>query len=192
MGHQTGTVVRTEDSEARGPERQTPEELTGAVQRNIQALVALRREFEARKTGQHRVADAITRFAGSMGFVGGHALLVIAWLIINTGHVPSVRPFDPYPFVMLAMIASVEAIFLTAFVLISQNRMSELADQRADLDLQIGLLAEQEITHVIGLLDAMSKQLGLQASEEAKSEELKKTIDPGALVRELEKVAKQR
>ena len=74
---------------------------------------------------------------------------------------PGLRPFDPFPFVMLAMAASVEAIFLSTFVLISQNRMAELADKRADLDLQINLLSEHEITRLVKLLDAVAKRLGI-------------------------------
>src|SRR5512145_1681833 len=111
--------------------------LSPVVSRNINALLEMRREFEAGKTSEERMADAITRFAGSMRFVLLHAAIVSLWIVLNLGLVPFVKPFDPFPFVMLAMIASVEAIFLTTFVLISQNRMTQLADQRADLDLQV-------------------------------------------------------
>ena len=78
---------------------------------------------------------------------------------MNSGIVPR-HPWDPFPFPILAMLASVEAIFLSTFVLIGQHRMTQIADQRAELDLQINLLAEHEITHVLQLIDAIAKRLG--------------------------------
>ena len=137
-------------------------ELAGVVRRNIQALLEVRKRLERRKSRQEAIADAITRFTGSMTFVYLHAAIFGGWILVNTGVVPGVRPFDPFPFVMLAMIASVEAIFLSTFVLISQNRMAALADKRADLDLQINLLSEHEITRLIELVDAIADHLGVQ------------------------------
>jgi uncharacterized membrane protein len=93
---------------------------------------------EAQERGlSERVADAITGFTGSMTFVLLHLVLFGTWIVANLGWIPGVPPWDE-SFVVLAMIASVEAIFLSTFVLISQNRMMAAADQRADLDLQIG------------------------------------------------------
>ena len=101
----------------------------------------------------------MTGFAGSMTFVVVHAVFYGGWLIVNLGWIPSVRPWDPFPFVMLAMIASVEAIFLSTFILISQNRMQQLADRRAELDVQIGLLTEHELTRAIQMLDGIAQRL---------------------------------
>ncbi len=166
-------------------------ELTGVVYRNIRALLEVRKSFEARKTAKDRVADAIAGFAGSMAFVLVQAVVVLVWVVWNIGWAPYLHPFDPYPFVLLAMSASVEAIFLTTFVLISQNRLSQLTDQRADLDLQISLLAEHEITHVIELLDAVARHLGVEPARREKSEDLKKEVKPEALVREIERAEKE-
>src|SRR5437016_5007110 len=126
-------------------------QLARVVQRNIRALLEVRQQFEQRKSHQARIADAITAFTGSMTFVYLHALGFGGWILVNLGTIPGIKPFDPFPFAMLAMIASVEAIFLSTFVLISQNRMAALADKRADLDLQVNLLAEHEITRLIGM-----------------------------------------
>lgn len=90
---------------------------------------------------QERIAIAITRFAGSMPFVYLHAVVFGFWILVNIGWLPLMRPWDP-SLVVLAMIASVEAIFLTIFVLITQNRMSADDEKRANLDLQISLLSE--------------------------------------------------
>jgi uncharacterized membrane protein len=93
---------------------------------------------ESSATFEERIAEAITRFTGSMRFVYLHLILFGLWIIGNLGVVPGVPQFDP-SFAMLAMVASVEAIFLSTFILISQNRMTAAADKRADLDLQINL-----------------------------------------------------
>jgi uncharacterized membrane protein len=133
------------------------------------------------------VADAITRFSGSMGFVYLHAVWFAGWIVYNEAahrqwvHMPA---FDPPPFGPLTLIVSLEAIFLATFVLITQNRMSEVADQRADLDLQIDLLAEYEVTRVLMLADAIAEHLGLPAGNDPEVEELKKDVNPGTVLRE--------
>lgn len=133
-----------------------------------------------------RFADAITGFTGSMRCVYLHAAFFAGWLLWNVG-VLGVKPFDPFPFVMLAMIASVEAIFLSTFVLMTQNRMSRLADQRADLNLQISLLAEHEITRLIRVIDAMAHRIGVPAEELENVDELKKDVAPEVVLQEIER-----
>jgi uncharacterized membrane protein len=167
-------------------------ELAGVVRRNIRTLLEARERAEQRKSREERIADAITRFTGSMLFVYLHALLVIGWIVVNLGAIPWIRPFDPFPFVMLAMLASVEAIFLSTFVLISQNRMNSMADRRADLDVQINLLAEHEITRLIELCDAMARRLGVSASAAPHIEELKRDVRPEAVLEELDQAAQDR
>ena len=129
------------------------------VERNITALIKRRKALDRRKPWQERLSDRITKFAGSMLFVGLHLVIYGLWIIINLGWIPGVPRFDP-TFVVLAMEASVEAIFLSTFVLISQNRMQAEADKRADLDLQISLLAEHEITRLVQLVSAMASRMG--------------------------------
>src|SRR5215212_5434992 len=116
----------------------SPVGLTPTLHRNIAALRERRERESASATIQERLADAITRFTGSMRFVYIHLSAFGFWIIANLGWVPGVPRWDE-SFVVLAMIASVEAIFLSTFVLISQNRMQAAADKRADLDLQISL-----------------------------------------------------
>lgn len=171
------------------PPHLRPGPLTGVIHRNLRALVEERRKLDARKSRQLRVADAITRFTGSMPFVYLHLLLFGGWLLINTGVLPIMKPFDPFPFVMLAMWASVEAIFLSTFVLISQNRQAELADKRADLDLQVNLLAEHEITRLIHMVDGIAARLGVTTGRDAHLEDLKRDVAPERVLEEMEKVA---
>src|SRR3954463_8822765 len=100
------------DSDMNRPPVETPKPgMTRVVPRNIAAMAAVRAEADAKRSAQERVADAITRFAGSMVFVYIHALVYGAWIVFNLGWVKAIKPFDP-TFVALAMIASVEAIFL--------------------------------------------------------------------------------
>ena len=154
------------------------------VAQNIATLVALREEARRKRPTQDRIADAITAFTGSMTFVYLHALLFGGWIIINLGLLP-VPAFDP-TFVVLAMVASVEAIFLSTFVLISQNRMMEASDKRAELDLQISLLAEHEVTQAITLLDAIAERLGVQRGQVPDLEEAKQDIEPAAVFQAIE------
>jgi uncharacterized membrane protein len=159
--------------------------LNEILSRNIEILLAQRKHQERRASVQQKVADAITAFAGSMPFVYVNAGLFAAWAGINLGWV-GLRPFDP-SFVVLAMLASVEAIFLSTFILISQNRMSAAAAQRADLDLQISLLAEHEITRVLQLVARMAEKLGLEEASAAELAELKRDVAPEKVLEKIEK-----
>jgi uncharacterized membrane protein len=157
------------------------------VERNIRSLVEHERECERRRGIEDRIADAITHFAGSMRFVYLHLLLYGGWIVVNLGVLP-IRPFDP-TFVVLAMVASVEAIFLSTFVLISQNRMAALADRRADLDLQISLLAEHEISRVIALVASIADRMGIQQAGDPELEELARDVEPTQV---MERISRQR
>lgn len=155
------------------------------LDRNIRALIAERQEEERGRTREERVADLVTAFAGSMPFVYLHLVLFGAWIVINLGWVPGMRKFDP-SFVILAMFASVEAIFLSTFVLITQNRMSELASTRADLDLQVSLLSEHEITRVIRLTAAIANHLGLEEARDPELDELGHDVKPEEVLKQIE------
>lgn len=146
------------------------------VERNIQALEARQRAENERKSWQDKLADAITCFTGSMRFVSIHLALFGVWIIWNLGWL-GLPPFDK-SFVVLAMFASVEAIFLSTFVLISQNRQAALADQRAELDLQVSLLAEHEITRLVVLVTEIAKKLDIAEAQNTELPELEKDVHP--------------
>jgi uncharacterized membrane protein len=155
------------------------------VDRNIRALLEHRQEQQVSRSGEERIADAITRFTGSMRFVYIHLVLFGTWIVVNLGWVPGAPKFDP-SFVVLAMVASVEAIFLSTFVLISQNRMSALADKRADLDLQVSLLSEHEITRLITLVTAMAERMGIDAAQDPELAELSRDVRPEKVMETME------
>ncbi|WP_217352672.1 DUF1003 domain-containing protein [Sphingomonas sp. ID1715] len=162
--------------------------LTDTLEQNIEALAARRRAERGRASLQARVADRITRFTGSMAFVYLHLALVAGWVAINIGAVPGVAPFDD-TFVILATLASVEAIFLSTFVLISQNRMQADADRRADLDLHISLLTEHELTKLAGVVREIADRLGVEAQRAADVREIETNIDPEQVLDEIERQA---
>ncbi|MCY1666433.1 DUF1003 domain-containing protein [Rhizobium sp. SL86] len=159
--------------------------MTRTLDRNIDVLVERTKHNLAKSGRQERAADAITRFAGSMVFVYLHLAFFGAWIAINTGILPILRPFDP-SLVVLAMIASVEAIFLSTFVLISQNRMSAADDKRADLNLQISLLHEHETTRLIALVSELARKLDVSTDVDREIEELKRDVQPERVMERIE------
>lgn len=131
------------------------------------------------------MADAITKFTGSMLFVYIHLVIFGFWIIANLGWIPRVPQWDQ-SFVVLGMAASVEAIFLSTFVLISQNRMAGTAEKRADLDLQINLLAEHEVTKLVTLTAAIARQMGVKTEIDAEVNELARDVAPEQVLDEIE------
>jgi uncharacterized membrane protein len=167
-----------------------PPGLGPVLQRNIEALQQRRRREQADASLEQRIADAITRFTGSMTFVYLHVAFFGFWIVANLGWIPGVRAWDE-SFVVLAMIASVEAIFLSTFVLISQNRMSAVADSRADLDLQISLLAEHEVTKLAALVSAIAQRLDVKSEVDPELGEIKQDVAPEAVLDEIESTKPQ-
>lgn len=173
-----------------GKEAQPTSQMARIVERNIQALLQRRTEEEGRRSSEEKVADAITRFTGSMLFVYIHLALFGTWIVWNLGWL-GFAPFDE-SFVVLAMFASVEAIFLSTFVLISQNRTNEQANKRAELDLQVSLLAEHEITRLITLVSAMAKKMGIADAHDKEIQELAKDVFPEKVMETMERVTDEK
>jgi uncharacterized membrane protein len=163
-----------------------PETLSVALERNIAALAERRRAEARAMTPQARLAEAITRFTGSMSFVCLHLVIYGCWILVNAGLVPFVPRFDP-SFVILATEASVEAIFLSTFVLISQNRAAAEMDKRSDLDLQISLLTEHELTKLIRVVTAMAERMGLpELTDDRELQETQEDVAPEAVLDKIE------
>jgi len=158
--------------------------LNSIVERNIRRLQELRDELDVGKGLKDRLAEQITRWSGSMTFLLMHVVWFAAWIAINEGLTP-LRVFDG-GFTLLTMIVSLEAIFLTTFVLITQNRQAEVDSERNELDLQIDLLAEYELTRVLTLVDAIADHLGLTVGVDPEMDELKRDVAPEAVVKELQ------
>jgi len=161
--------------------------LAGVIERNIHTIIHSRQLAAGQRTGEERIADRITDFSGRMYFVYFHVIWFAIWILINLGYF-GITPFDPYPFGLLTMIVSLEAIFLATFVLISQNRLSAEADRRADLDLQIGLLAEHELTRVLKMLDEIQDKLGIENDHDRELRDLEKNVHPEDVLEEIDRV----
>jgi uncharacterized membrane protein len=181
---QSGSFLRCMRREATIPPP-PPDSLNSSLRRNIEVLRRRREEEEATAGLQERLAAAITRFSGSMRFVYAHALIYGFWIVANLGLIPGLTPWDP-TFVVLAMVASVEAIFLSTFILITQNRMAAAADRRAELDVQISLLAEAEITKLMELVSGIAERLNVPAGEHDEIEEMKRQVAPEAVLDAIE------
>lgn len=129
---------------------------TNPVVDNVRAVADLERQAIHNRTRVQRGTDRISALAGSPGFIAAHAVWFAAWVLFNRAPLS----FDPYPYSLLNVIVSLEAIFLTSFVLMTQNRMTLHADRRAHLDLQVNVLAEQELTAILQMLYALCKKAG--------------------------------
>jgi uncharacterized membrane protein len=171
------------------PSRQTADEpadggeLSSALRGNIEALRERRKEEKRNASREEKLADAITAFTGSMRFVYLHLVMYGVWIAWNL--IPGIPHFDP-TFVILAMEASVEAIFLSTFVLISQNRAQAATDKRDDLDLHINLLAEHELTRLIEMVSAIAQKLEVRTGAEHEVAEITKDVAPEVVLKEIE------
>ncbi|WP_105430893.1 MULTISPECIES: DUF1003 domain-containing protein [Neorhizobium] len=163
--------------------------ISAVLDRNINALIQRRAADQKTMSRQERIAQSMTNFAGSLPFVYLHALVFGLWILVNVEWLPVMPAFDP-SLVILAMVASVEAIFISTFVLISQNRMALEDDKRADLSLQISLLNEHETTKLIAMVSAIADRLGIDTEvEQHEIEEMKQNVPPEVVMEEIERQA---
>jgi uncharacterized membrane protein len=163
--------------------------MSSTLRRNIEALRERRKTEKRDASSEAKLADAITGFTGSMRFVYLHLATYSTWIAWNL--IPGVPHFDP-TFVTLAMAASVEAIFLSTFVLISQNRAQAATDKRDDLDLHINLLAEHELTRLVKMVAAITQKLEVRTDAEQEVAEITKDVAPEAVLKEIEQQDRRR
>ncbi|MHC5773697.1 DUF1003 domain-containing protein [Nostoc sp.] len=161
--------------------------LSKVIERNIRTIIRLRLQAAKKRSLQDQIADAITSFSGHIVFVYVHIVWFGAWIALNTGKI-GVHPFDPFPYGLLTMIVSLEAIFLSTFVLISQNRLSEESEYRANLNLQIALLTEHEVTRVLQMLDAIQDKMGIDNDEDSELADLEMETKPEDVLTEIERL----
>ena len=155
------------------------------VRRNIERVLRLERHASQVKTWPEAVIDWIGRFVGTLTFVAVELAFVAIWITLNCGVLGMVKPFDPYPFNLLSAFSSCEAVILAAFVLMAQNRMSSLADRRDHFDLQVNLMAEQEASITIQMLDRISRKLGVVQENPEEALALSRTSSLEHLAEEL-------
>jgi uncharacterized membrane protein len=122
-----------------------------------------------------------------MGFLLAHLIVISSWSLLNLHVIPGFRAFDPFPFGILALVVSSESVFLTIFVLISQSRMARQSERRSHLDLQVGMLSEQELTTILQMLQKLCQHVGVNVdSSKQEVQSFSKTTDVHKLASELE------
>ncbi|HEV8504412.1 MAG TPA: DUF1003 domain-containing protein [Chitinophagaceae bacterium] len=163
-------------------------ELARVVERNVNTLLNRKKKEDRKRTVEERLVDSVTSFVSSMLSVYVHLVLFGVWIFWNTGLLP-LKPFDP-SFVILAMFAAVEAIFLTTFVLIGQKRINIQADKWAELDLQVSLLTEHEVTRLLNLITAIARKMEIEEAHDKEIEELSKETHPEKVLDTMEKASK--
>jgi uncharacterized membrane protein len=138
-----------------------------------------------------RIADAVTIMSGSIPFLLINVLLFAVWLILNTKILSGVKPFDPFPFPLLTTIVSLEAIFLAIFVLISQNRQMKVQDLRQEINLQIDMIAEDEVTKLMTLVRGLYQALNIDTSFDPELHEMCEPTDAEAIEKKLQEQMEQ-
>jgi len=156
------------------------------AQENIQAVARLQERTRKRSLAA-RFGDRIAALAAREGTIALHVVWFATWLLLNTGHVSFIKPFDLFPFPLLTTIVSLEAIFLTLFVLASQSRLTHETDRRAHLDLQVNLLSEQEMTLVLRMLGELCDHFELRETlSSEKFRELARRTDVAQLAEQID------
>ncbi len=153
-----------------------PDSVDNLTKRNVEVVRKLEEATNAEKKTSERVAEAIARFCGSMTFVWVHVVWFGLWTLINL--IPGLRHIDPFPFTFLTLVVSLEAIFLSTFILISQNHDAKISERRNHLDLQINLLSEQENTRMIEMLTAIARKVGAEIKHDPHSHALAQPTEP--------------
>ncbi len=157
------------------------------TQYNIDAIAKLEHDALHRRTATERVSDAMTKIVGNLGFLLAQLLLIAIWSALNLRLIPGLKPFDPFPFGILALFVSAESVFLTIFVLISQGRMARQSERRSHLDLQVGMLSEQELTTILQMLQKLCQHVGVNVdSSKQEVQSFSKTTDVHKLASELD------
>ena len=157
------------------------------TQYNIEAIAQLEHDALGRRTPTERVSDAMTKLVGNLGFLLAHLIVIFSWSLVNLHVIPGLKAFDPFPFGILALAVSSESVFLTIFVLISQSRMARQSERRSHLDLQVGMLSEQELTTILQMLQKLCQHVGVNMdSSKQEIQSFSKTTDVHELASELE------
>ncbi len=154
------------------------------TEQNVETVTRLEEAAREQRTPSDRLAEKIAGFCGSMRFVWVHVIWFGSWILLNS--IPGISHVDPFPFTFLTLIVSLEAIFLSTFILISQNLDSRISERRSHLDLQLNLLSEQENTKMIVMLHAIAAKVGADLTQDSHLKALSEETQPERLVEQIE------
>jgi uncharacterized membrane protein len=181
MKKKTSSVSLAGTANGNSPAGPSAEQLT---EQNVETVTRLEEAAREQRTRSDRVAEKIANFCGSMMFVWVHVVWFGSWILLNL--IPGIQHVDPFPFTFLTLIVSLEAIFLSTFILISQNLDSRISQRRSHLDLQLNLLSEQENTKMIVMLHAIAARVGADLSQDPNLKALSEETEPERLIEQIE------
>jgi uncharacterized membrane protein len=147
---------------------------------------SLKAEADEKRSLPEKVADGLTAAFGSMWFLAINVVWFVVWIVLNLGLIPSIKPFDPFPFGLLTMVVSLEAIGLAIIVLISQNRSEKVADLRGEVDLQLDILTERELTKMLKILIILMEKNGIDVTEDSELHEMLKNTNIESLEEDIQ------
>lgn len=162
----------------------TPSQAAAITQKNVETVAKMHRDAEARRTIGEKVADGFARAIGSWTFIITQSVLLTAWVVANVVH--AIKPWDPYPFILLNLALSFQAAYASPIIMMSQNRQAKLSDERNHLALQIALLAEQEDTETLLLLRKICGRLHIPHENEV-TQGLAEATDPNLLIDQIKR-----
>lgn len=154
------------------------------TEKNVETVTRLEKAAREQRTPSDCLAEKIASFCGSMRFVWVHVAWFVGWILLNS--IPGIAHVDPFPFTFLTLIVSLEAIFLSTFILISQNLDSRISERRSHLDLQLNLLSEQENTKMIVMLHAIAARVGADLTQDPHLKALSEETQPERLIEQIE------
>jgi uncharacterized membrane protein len=161
-----------------GPHQET-------IQRRRKAIKSFKARMDAKRSVSDKFADFLTAKFGTVTFLILNMIWFAIWISINTGHVPGVDEFDPFPFGLLTMIVSLEAIALAIIVLVSQNREARISELREEIELQLNTVSETELTKLISLMSLLLEKQGVKL-DDPELKKMLKPIDSADMIRQLE------
>ncbi len=171
--------------------KSNPEAISELTSRNIQSIVQSEASEQQKRKVTDIIAERITRFCGTAAFLWFHVLWFGGWISCNLA-LPEHSRWDPSPFPFLTLVVSLEAIFLSTFILIAENRQSFLAERRSHLDLQINLLAEQENTKILELLEQIAARLGVKIAHDHERKAMQENTEPEKVLRQIDESIKSK
>jgi uncharacterized membrane protein len=174
------------DTDPQGNHSSKAESVDDLTKRNIETVMKLEEAAREQRTRTDRIADVIARFCGSMTFVWVHVFWFGGWITFNM--LPGLIRIDPFPFTFLTLVVSLEAIFLSTFILISQNHDSRVSEKRNHLDLQINLLSEQENTKMLTILKQIASKVGADIAHDPHVGVLEEATHPEKLVEQMDQL----
>jgi uncharacterized membrane protein len=152
----------------------------------LRTVAIFAQKMNDRRSFSQKAADSLTQYFGRMWFLVANGIFFLAWVLINVGAVPMIPVFDPFPFFLLTTFVSLEAIMLAVTVLISENRAARVAELREEMDFQVNVQAEREITKILHIVDEIRAELKMKSRHDPELAAMKQMIDVDRLGEEIE------